>query len=1191
MNPARPNSLLVDFSRSCAIEIALLSLSAIALGVPQPTNAQSVTAAPDGTGTVVTVNGNQINITGGTLSGDGANLFQSFAQFGLDANQIANFLSNPQIQNILARVVGNDPSIINGLIQVTGGNSNLYLMNPAGIIFGQGASLNVPGDFIATTATGIGFGQITDGGTDGGGWFNAFGDNDYQALTGNPGQFAFDISQPGAIVNAGNLTVGDGQSVTLLAGSVVNTGTITAAGGNIAIAAVPGTSLVKISQPGSLLSVEIEPPRDTNGSILPFTALDLPELLAGSDVETGLSVNPDNSVQTTAGTTIPTATGTAIVTGTLNVSSPSSLPVSPSPQITVLGDRVGILDNAQILASGTLGGGNIRIGGDYQGKGTIPNATMTVVGENATINADAIAAGDGGRVIVWADGTTAFYGTVSARGGQNAGNGRFVEISGKDNLIFDGNADVSAPQGIDGTILFDPRDITVIGAAAAANDNQLDANVPNAGDPAAQILAGDGGAADFTISDAKLRSFNGGTIILQATRNITFATGVNLDNANALNADLNLDAGQDITFNANNPIRFNGNFGLTANAGGNINSTNFLVTNQGGTGNINLTAVGDINVGLISTGGSINLTSTGGNINILNAGIGTNNGQTGEVNLTALGNINTRGISAGGNIVLNSTGPNGNISVDGLLSTPANGASGVRIEAGNTIDLNNLSAGAINVIGTGGAVNLTSRNGNIITRLGTEVQRGNIEINAATGIDIQDLITSGGDIRLTSSNGSVIANNSLNAGTGIVPLDPNATGSVNIQAFNDIQVQNISTQGTVSLTSTNGGVTASDTIDVEESAAANVNISAANNVQVETIFTGGAVNLTSTNGNVIIGANNLNDNEIRSSARSDGGNPGRVTVNALNGTVTLNGIIRSGRALKTGDSTIEITAQRFVAVNPGPGSQDAAPEKFLDVATFAQSSAPNAGSLTLQPVSLFAAPANVQFATNFDITPANVGTASSGRATINFTDNLQNPTPDNTSSVSAGTGAEVIRITLPRTQTFEIGPSFDPNNPNMSGVPNNTGIAYSISGIPPTLVVLFSDSSLLPPPLPGGGNVGGGNGGNVGGGGQQQPNTPVAQQPPDLTPTQVAQIQQAQNAPDAAAVRASQEGDRSVNDNDRGLECTQRDRDEEQEDEENTCRPTEEGTEKPILDTSEVQPPGQVDDRQSKVHLEQIDVQ
>jgi large exoprotein involved in heme utilization and adhesion len=51
-------------------------------------------------------------------------------------------------------------------------------MNPAGIIFGSSASLNVPAAFTATTATGIGFG--------GNHWFNAVGDNDYRNFIGNP---------------------------------------------------------------------------------------------------------------------------------------------------------------------------------------------------------------------------------------------------------------------------------------------------------------------------------------------------------------------------------------------------------------------------------------------------------------------------------------------------------------------------------------------------------------------------------------------------------------------------------------------------------------------------------------------------------------------------------------------------------------------------------------------------------------------------------------------------------------------------------------------------------------------------------------------------------------------------------------------------------------------------------------------
>ncbi|MEQ8539537.1 MAG: filamentous hemagglutinin N-terminal domain-containing protein, partial [Coleofasciculus sp. D1-CHI-01] len=101
--------------------------------------AQSITPA-DGTGTIVTPDGNRIDISGGSLSSDGKNLFHSFGQFGLNPEEVANFLANPDLNNILSRVVGGDASVINGLIQVTGGNPNLYLMNPAGIIFGPNAS-------------------------------------------------------------------------------------------------------------------------------------------------------------------------------------------------------------------------------------------------------------------------------------------------------------------------------------------------------------------------------------------------------------------------------------------------------------------------------------------------------------------------------------------------------------------------------------------------------------------------------------------------------------------------------------------------------------------------------------------------------------------------------------------------------------------------------------------------------------------------------------------------------------------------------------------------------------------------------------------------------------------------------------------------------------------------------------------
>lgn len=286
--------------------------------------AQSIIPAIDGTGTVVTPTGNRLDIMGGQRSEDRANLFHSFNQFGLDQNQIANFVSDPSIQNILGRVTGGNPSVINGLIQVTGGNSNLFLMNPAGIIFGSNASLNVPASFTATTANGIGFGSN---------WFNAIGANNYTALVGTPSAFAFTMSQPGAIVNAGQLAVGSGQNLTLVGGTVVSTGQLSAREGQITVAAVPGERLVRISQSG-LLSLEVQPLANSGSQPTSWTIpiLTLPQLLTGGNVSnaTGLAVNPDGTVQLIGSSTqIPTDTGTAIISpeGTL-ITNGGSLTIS-----------------------------------------------------------------------------------------------------------------------------------------------------------------------------------------------------------------------------------------------------------------------------------------------------------------------------------------------------------------------------------------------------------------------------------------------------------------------------------------------------------------------------------------------------------------------------------------------------------------------------------------------------------------------------------------------------------------------------------------------------------------------------------------------------------------------------------------------------------------------------------------------
>ncbi|MBD0347211.1 MAG: filamentous hemagglutinin N-terminal domain-containing protein, partial [Coleofasciculus sp. Co-bin14] len=286
------NSLLTFAPSAMPVGIAGI-FGATVLTINTPAQAQVPPIQADlsvnGTGTNVDLQGNQFNIDGGIRSG--TNLFHSFQQFGLNQGQIANFLSKPEIQNILGRVVGGNPSIINGTIQVTGGNSNLFLMNPAGIVFGAGATLNVPASFTATTATGIGIGNS---------WFSASGANNYKTLVGTPNNaFAFTTSQPGAIISAANLSTQNG-SLTLLGGTVASTGSLTSKpstdvpGGQITIATVPGESVVRISQDGQILSLEIKPiaTTDTQPNNWTLPVLSLPALLTagGGGNPTGLIV-------------------------------------------------------------------------------------------------------------------------------------------------------------------------------------------------------------------------------------------------------------------------------------------------------------------------------------------------------------------------------------------------------------------------------------------------------------------------------------------------------------------------------------------------------------------------------------------------------------------------------------------------------------------------------------------------------------------------------------------------------------------------------------------------------------------------------------------------------------------------------------------------------------------------------------
>ncbi|WP_204103528.1 MULTISPECIES: CHAT domain-containing protein [Spirulina sp. CCY15215] len=743
-------------SQNSLLVLTLSFFGVLTLNVNLKVMAQSITPAHDGTGTTVNLTGNNFTIDGGSRSGDGANLFHSFEQFGLNSGQIAEFLSNPQIQNIFSRIVGGDPSIINGLIEVTGGNSNLYLLNPAGIVFGSGASLNVPGDFTATTATGIGFG--------GNHWFNVSGSNNYTDFNGNPAQFAFDLEQPGIIVNAGNLTLNPEQNLTLLGGAVINTGTLTTEGGNILISAVPGSSTIRISQPGSLLSLEIEPPRDSQGNLTAFQAIDLPELLTGTD--TGITANGEETVQfNDSGTVAPFTVGTALSTGIID----SSGTIGQGGTVHFLGDKVALLDHARIDVSGETGGGIVRVGGDYLGGGTVPNAQFNFGGENISINADARNIGDGGTVIIWSDDATRFYGNISARGGQNGGDGGFIETSGKNYLdVFGASIDASAVAGNAGEWLLDPRNVTIT-------------NTTSGGGFAGGIFTPTSDDAKINVTEienALIAGFNvtittGNTGNQQG--NITVATTINPTFVNG-NLTLTLNAANDIFVNADimNGDAIDANqFNVALIAGGNINTTAATINTSKsvttGTlasgGNITMQAGGAIATGRLDTsaeltgfgdiasGGNITLTA-GSSINITGA-IDTS-GMNADGVMTARGGDVTiaSGRTPGSNITfttIDTTASNAEDLVGGRVAIDAYGlvrGSGT-LANGNTIDTSTTRGG-------GGAIAITHDGGfnNIDFTVGGATKNGTAGgLNSLT--------------QLASGSFPVLANGGLAPGTPV----------------------------------------------------------------------------------------------------------------------------------------------------------------------------------------------------------------------------------------------------------------------------------------------------------------------------------------------------------------------------------------------------------------------------------------
>ncbi|MEF7614151.1 autotransporter-associated beta strand repeat-containing protein [Aquincola sp. MAHUQ-54] len=440
---------------------------------------------------------------------------------------------------LLNRVVGGSPSVLLGQLQ---SNGRVYLSNPRGIIFGAGGQVDV-GGLVATTLS------IDDA-----------------ALRAG----RFDLSRgseaPGAIEVAGDIRAAGTVALVAPALAVAPTGRIAAPRIGLAAAEavtvdVDGDGLVFFNMRGEQAAARLE--------VLGALQADGGHAELRAAARAGFAdtvLNMEGIVQARTlgvreGRVVIDGGGTGIVRVAGRIDATGLQAGAQGGAVDVLGDRVLLDAAARVDASGAAGGGSLRIGGDFQGaNGSVRNASRVAVLQGATMRADAMAAGDGGRVIVWSDEATRFAGHLSARGGAAGGDGGFAEVSGKQFLDYAGVADLGAPAGAAGRLLLDPLNLTIGGTANLNGDATAGDDLSS---PLLAFADAPGAGSQITAAAvvAQLQAGGGTSVELQASNNITVGAAVS-----ANSGALTLRAGNSIAVNA--PVSVAGGLQLHANDGG-----------------------------------------------------------------------------------------------------------------------------------------------------------------------------------------------------------------------------------------------------------------------------------------------------------------------------------------------------------------------------------------------------------------------------------------------------------------------------------------------------------------------------------------------------------------------------------------------------------------------------------------------
>lgn len=625
---ARKSSYFAFVPRPLA---AAMGVALLAIGNPTLAQLPVGPSVVHGTASIASA-GNTMTIT------NSPNAILNWQGFSIGAQQGVYFQQQNAASQVLNRVVGNDPSQILGSL---GSNGQVWLLNPHGVLFGQNARVDVA-SLVAGTL------DISNA--------------DFLA-----GRFAFARPEglpAGQVLNQGDIRSIFGGRVWMLGDAVHNEGSIEAPGGHIVLAAGKSLELIDSGLPNVVIRVSAPENEALNlGSLIANAggkinvhgnivnqqgivradsigtdATGRVTLRAHNDLQLGDSSQTSaNANGAGAGGVIEAQSthGTTLVSGRVEATSAQG----QGGQIHLLGSKVGVYGQAKVDASGALGGGEVLVGGDYQGRNAaIANAEVSYLGSEATLKANATQAGDGGRVIVWGDNATRAYGSIQARGGERSGNGGLVETSGAYLDARPQSIDVRAPQGQAGTWLLDPNNIVIRAGGAnrnismtstptltTTNDSaEIDATILASALASGQNVVVHTGASgsnsqagDITVQSSIVPGAgSAGSLTLQAHRNI------------AVNSNVRIATGErPVTFLANNAIVLNN---ATIEASGNVTvhfSANDSITLAGNTkiGGANFTGniIGqtrslNITAATLDTSGTLNLlpAQSGGNLDV-----------------------------------------------------------------------------------------------------------------------------------------------------------------------------------------------------------------------------------------------------------------------------------------------------------------------------------------------------------------------------------------------------------------------------------------------------------------------------------------------------------------------------------------------------------------------------------------------